>query len=48
MIKLADRNAIVDRAEEVDLEKDFKLISKIISDLGSYMVKHNIGALAAP
>ena len=48
MVKLVDRNAIIDRAEEIDIEKDFKLASKIISDLGSYMVKHNVGALAAP
>lgn len=48
MIKLVDRNAIVDRAEEIDLEKDFKLAQKIISDLGSYMIKNNVGALAAP
>ncbi len=48
MVKLVDRNAIIDRAEEIDIEKDFKFASKIISDLGSYMVKHNVGALAAP
>lgn len=47
-VKLVDRSAIVDRAEEIDLEKDFKLAQKIVSDLGSYMVKHNVGALAAP
>lgn len=47
-VKLVDRSAIVDRAEEIDLGKDFKLAQKIVSDLGSYMVKHNVGALAAP
>ena len=48
MVKLVDRNTITDRAEEINLEKDFKLAQKIISDLGSYMIKNNVGALAAP
>lgn len=48
MVKLVDRDSIVDRAEEIDVEKDFKLVQKIVSDLGSYMVKNNVGALAAP
>ena len=48
MIKLVDRDFIYDRAEEIDLDKDFKLAQKIVSDLGSYMIKHNVGALAAP
>lgn len=48
MVKLVNRNTITDRAEEINLEKDFKLAQKIISDLGSYMIKNNVGALAAP
>ena len=48
MVKLVDRSTIIDRAEEIDLDKDFKLAQKIISDLGSYMIKNNVGALAAP
>ena len=48
MIKLVDKDTIVDRAEEIDLTKDFKLAQKIVFELGSYMNKHNIGALSAP
>lgn len=48
MVKLVDRDTVIDRAEEINLEKDFKLAQKIISDLGSYMTKNNVGALAAP
>ena len=47
-VKLVDRDQIVARAEEIDLEKDYKLAQKIVSQLGSYMVHHNVGALAAP
>lgn len=48
MVKLVDRDTVIDRAEEIDLEKDFKLAQKIISDLGSYMIKNSVRALAAP
>lgn len=48
MVKLVNRDKIIDRAEEINLDTDFDLAQKIVSNLGSYMVKHNVGALAAP
>lgn len=49
MIKLeANVNKLAERASEIDVKKDSKLVRKIISDLWDIMTKQNLTSLSAP